>query len=286
MLGWLIVIGVLFILGIRIVRPTEVGVVERLGKYKRTSGQGFQWIIPIIDRLSKVDVTEIRVDVPPQEVITKDKLNATVDAVIYYRVRNAKKALYNVQDYHSSVVSLARTTLRAVVGKLNLSEANERRDHINEFVEREMSTQIEKEHDDKEGWGIDILRVEIQEITPPNDVQAAMNNVVKAENEKIAAIDLATATETKADGERRAEIKKAEGVRQGNILRAQGEAEAIRLVNDSANKYFKGNAVVLKKLEATERALMNNSKIVIPSKTELVNVIGDMAGVAPIKGRI
>ncbi len=286
MIGWIIVIVILFILGIRIVRPTEVGVVERLGKYKRTSSQGFQWIIPLIDRMSKVDVTEIRVDVPPQEVITKDKLNATVDAVIYYRVRNAKKALYNVQDYHSSVVSLARTTLRAVVGKLNLSEANERRDHINEFVEREMSTQIEKEHDDKEGWGIDILRVEIQEITPPNDVQAAMNNVVKAENEKIAAIDLATATETKADGERRAEIKKAEGVRQGNILRAQGEAEAIRLVNDAANKYFKGNAVILKKLEATERALMNNAKIVVPAKTELVNVIGDMAGVAPIKGRI
>lgn len=286
MIGWIIVAVIFFILGIRIIRPTEVGVVERLGKYKRTSNQGFQWIIPVIDRMSKVDVTEIRVDVPPQEVITKDKLNATVDAVIYYRVRNAKKALYNVQDYHSSVVSLARTTLRAVVGKLNLSEANERRDHINEFVEREMSAQIEKDHDDKEGWGIDILRVEIQEITPPNDVQAAMNNVVKAENEKIAAIDLATANETKADGERRAEIKKAEGVRQGNILRAQGEAEAIRLVNDAANKYFKGNAVILKKLEATERALMNNAKIVVPAKTELVNVIGDMAGVAPIKGRI
>ncbi|MCM2326125.1 MAG: paraslipin, partial [Candidatus Woesearchaeota archaeon] len=166
MLVWIVILGIFFVMGVKIVRPTEVGVIETLGKYGRTAGQGFHWVFPVLSRMHKVDVTEIRVDVPPQEVITKDKLNATVDAVIYYRVRNAKKALYNVQDYHGSVVSLARTTLRAVVGKLNLSEANERRDHINEFVEREMSTQIEKEHDEKEGWGIDILRVEIQEITP------------------------------------------------------------------------------------------------------------------------
>jgi len=280
---WIIIFVIFFVLGIRIVRPVEVGVVERLGKFKKVAGQGFHWIFPIIDRMSKVNVTEIRVDIPPQEVITKDKLNAHVDAVVYYRIRNAKKALYNVQDYHSSVVSLARTTLRAVVGKMNLSDANESRDSINLNVEREMSSQIEKPGHETEGWGIDILRVEIQEITPPRDVQAAMNNVVKAENEKIAAIDLATALETKADGERRAEIKKAEGVKQGRILKAEGEAEAIRLVNESANKYFKGNAQILKKLETVESSLKENAKIVVPSKTELVNVIGDLAGVAPIK---
>ncbi|MEK6916577.1 MAG: SPFH domain-containing protein [Nanoarchaeota archaeon] len=282
---WVIIALIIFVLGIRIIRPTEVGVVERLGKFKKIASQGFHWIIPVIDRMTKINVTEIRVDVPPQEVITKDKLNAHVDAVVYYRVRNAKKALYNVQDFHTSVVSLARTTLRAVVGKMNLSEANERRDTINHNVEKEMSHQIEKPGHDSEGWGIDILRVEIQQISPPNDVQQAMNNVVKAENEKIAAIDLATATETKADGERRAEIKKAEGVRQGYILKAEGEAQAIKLVNEAADKYFKGNAVILKKLEATERSLMNNAKIIVPAKTELVNVIGDMAGVAPIKNR-
>ncbi len=280
---WVIGGGVFFFVGIRIVRPTEVGVVERLGKYKKTAGQGFHWIIPILDRMHTVNVTEVRVDIPPQEVITKDKLNAHVDAVVYYRVRNARKALYNVNNFSNSVVSLARTTLRAVVGKMNLSDANERRDNINHYVEKEMSSQIERPDEEKEGWGIDILRVEIQEITPPADVQVAMNNVVKAENEKIAAIDLATATETKADGERRAEIKKAEGVRQGKILMAEGEAQAIKLVNEAASKYFKGNAQILKKLETVEKSLGRNAKIVVPSKTELVNVIGELAGVTPVK---
>ena len=280
---WIAVGVVLFFSGIRIIRPTENGVIERLGKYRKTATQGFHWIFPIINRMTRINVTEIRVDIPPQEVITKDKLNAHVDAVIYYRVRNAKKALYNVQNYHSSVVSLARTTLRAVIGKMTLGDANEKRDSINHYVEDEMSAQIEKPDQDNEGWGIDILRAEIQEITPPGDVQAAMNNVVKAENEKIAAVDLATATETKADGERRAEIKKAEGVRQGKILRAHGEAEAIKLVNEAANKYFKGNAQLLRKLEAVEKSLASNAKIVVPTKSELVNVIGELAGVAPIK---
>ena len=110
-----------------------------------------------------------------------------------------------------------------------------------------------------------------------------MNKVVKAENEKIAAIDYATATETAADGQKRAEIKKAEGIKQANILRAQGEAEAIRLVNDAANQYFIGNAQILRKLEAVEHSLQNNAKIVIPSDTELVNVIGELAGVMPLK---
>ena len=146
MIGLVIAFGffVFVMLGIRIVRPIEVGVVERLGRYKRTATQGFHWIFPIIDRMSMVEVTEVRVDIPPQEVITKDKLNAHVDAVVYFRIRNAKKALYNVQDYYGSVVSLARTTLRAVVGKMTLGDANEKRDSINHHVESEMSSQIEK----------------------------------------------------------------------------------------------------------------------------------------------
>lgn len=280
---WIAIGVIFFFAGVKIIRPTEVGIIERLGRYKKTAGQGFQWIIPILDSMIKVNVTEIRVDIPPQEIITRDKLNAHVDAVVYFRIRNAKKSLYNVQDYASSVVSLARTTLRAVIGKMTLSDANEKRDNINHYIEKEMSAQIERPKQEGEGWGIDILRVEIQEITPPNDVQAAMNNVVKAENEKIAAIDLATATETKADGERRAEIKKAEGVRQGKVLRARGEAEAIKLVNEAADKYFKGNAQLLKRLETVEHSLANNAKIVIPANTELVNVIGELSGVTPIK---
>ena len=110
-----------------------------------------------------------------------------------------------------------------------------------------------------------------------------MNKIVKAENEKIAAIDFATAAETTADGEKRASIKKAEGVRQAKILEAEGEAEAIRLVNDAANNYFVGNAQLLKRLDTVQSSLENNSKVVISGNTELVNVIGDLAGVVPLK---
>ncbi len=269
--------------GIRIVRPVEEGLIETLGKYSRTAKQGFQWIIPVVQRMVKVNITETRVDIPPQEVITKDKLNAQVDAVVYYRVRAVDKAVYNVNNYSRSVVSLARTTLRAVIGKMTLADANEKREEINQGVEKEMSAQIEKPDNLKEGWGIDILRVEIQEITPPKDVQLAMNEVVKAENDKISAVNFANATETRADGERRAQIKKAEGFKQGRILEAQGKADAIKLENEAAEKYFIGNAQMLKKLEVTNDSLKNNTKIVIPTGSELINVIGDLAGVVPVK---
>ena len=136
--------------GIRIVRPVEEGLIETLGKYSRTAKQGFQWIIPVVQRMVKVNITETRVDIPPQEVITKDKLNAQVDAVVYYRVRAVDKAVYNVNNYSRSVVSLARTTLRAVIGKMTLADANEKREEINQGVEKEMSAQIEKPDNLKE----------------------------------------------------------------------------------------------------------------------------------------
>jgi len=109
-----------------------------------------------------------------------------------------------------------------------------------------------------------------------------MNKVVKAENEKVSAVDYATATETVADGERRAQIKKAEGLKQSKILQAEGEAEAIRLVNEAAQKYFIGNAQILRRLEMVEKSLAQNAKVVVPSNAELVNVIGEMAGIAPL----
>jgi len=127
------------------------------------------------------------------------------------------------------------------------------------------------------------VRTELKEIDPPKDVQETMNKVVKAENEKIAAIDFATATETAADGQKRAEIKKAEGIRQAAILAAEGEAQAIKLVNEAANQYFVGNAQLLKKLQALEASLKDNAKIVVPLGSDLVNVIGEMAGMVPVK---
>ena len=259
-------------LGMKIIRPIEVGVVEFLGKYSKTATAGLNWINPLSHRMYKVNITERRVDIDPQSIITKDKLNAEVDGVVYYKVVDAQKAIYNVNNFEESVPSLAKTTLRAVIGKMTLTEANENRDLINSEVEKILELEVHK-------WGINVVRVELQRIEPPEDVQIAMNQVVKAENEKIAALDLAHAIETKADGERRAEIKKAEGIAAAIKLKAEADAEAIKIVNEAAEKYFVGNAQLLKKFETVSEALRDNSKIIVPADSDLVNVIGDLAGV-------
>ncbi|MCH8339089.1 MAG: SPFH/Band 7/PHB domain protein, partial [Chloroflexi bacterium] len=148
---------------------------------------------------------------------------------------------------------------------------------INDEVEKILDREISK-------WGINVVRVELQRIEPPPDVQDAMNQVVKAENEKIAALDLATAIETKADGERRAEIKKAEGIAAAIRLKADADGDAIKIVNEAAERYFVGNAQLLKRLETVSEALRNNTKIIVPADSDLVNVIGELAGTTiPIK---
>ncbi len=278
----IIIIGsfLVFIFGIKIVRPTHRGLVERFGKYVRFANPGFNWIIPIVENMYWVNVTEQMVDAEPQEIITNDNLNAKVDAQVYFKVKtdeqSVKNCQYNVGNYQWQIVNLARTTLRNIIGTMTLKSANSERGRINS----ELHEILIKETID---WGLEIVRTELKEIDPPKDVQETMNKVVKAENEKISAIDFATATETEADGQKRAEIKKAEGIKQARILQAQGEAEAIRLVNEAADKYFIGNAQLLRRLEMVEKSLANNAKVVVPANAELVNVIGELAGILPLK---
>ncbi|MGZ5454931.1 MAG: SPFH domain-containing protein, partial [Candidatus Aminicenantales bacterium] len=211
------VIAIIFLSGIRIVRPTHRGLIERLGKYNRFATPGFNWIIPVIETMRQINITEMMVDAAPQEIITNDNLNARVDAQVYFRVKedepSVKASQYNVNNFQWQIVNLARTTLRNIIGTLTLKSANSERGKINDELLRTLSTEAAR-------WGIDIVRTELKEIDPPKDVQETMNKVVKAENEKIAAVDFATARETVADGERRAEIKKADGVRQAKILEA------------------------------------------------------------------
>lgn len=270
----------IFLWGIRIIRPTQRGLIERLGKYNRFCNPGFHWVIPVIDSMVKVNITEQMIDAEPQEIITNDNLNARVDAQVYFKVKDSevdiKNSQYNVNDYQWQIVNLARTTLRNIIGTLTLKSANSERGKINSELHNTL-------RDETGSWGIEIVRTELKEIDPPKDVQETMNKVVKAENEKIAAIDYATAAETVADGQKRSKIKEAEGVRQSRILQAQGEAEAIQLVNEAANKYFVGNAQLLRKLQTVETSLKDNAKIVVPENSELVNVIGDLAGVLPLR---
>jgi len=266
---------IIFFAGIRIVRPTHRGVIERLGKYVSFAEPGFHWIFPIIYRMVRVNVTEQMVDAERQEIITNDNLNATVDAQVYFKVKsdenNVKNSQYSVNDYETQIVSLARTTLRNIIGEMTLKEANSRRDKINDALKQALAS--ETKH-----WGLEIVRTELKEIEPPSEVQDAMNQKVIAENGKLAAADFATAVETKADGERRAQIKQAEGRAKAVEVEAKAKADAIRIVNKATEETFKEKAQVLRKLEAVEKCLSDNTKIVLPSGEKLVNVIGDLAG--------
>jgi len=291
------IVAVVFLaLSIKIVRPTHRGVIERFGKYKRFAGPGLNFVIPFIERIMRVDITERMVDAEKQEIITKDRLNATVDAQVYFKVKpnedDVKASQYNVRDYRRQIVNLARTTLRNIIGNLSYDEANCDRKKINGKLEEVLRKEAAP-------WGIELVRTELKEIEPPKNVQESMNEVIKAENDKKAAVDLTTATETEADGVKRAAIKKAQGQREAEILEAEGTAKAIELkadakakaikaVNEAGNKYFIGNAKHLKALEVTQASFENNSKIIVPEGSSIVNLVGDMAGmkVVPIKDKI
>src|SRR3989304_995277 len=217
----LIPIVLIFLLGSRIVRPTQRALTERLGKYNRFANPGYHWIFPFIEHMHKVNITEMMIDAEPQEIITNDNLNARVDAQVYFKIKSdeesVKNSIYNVYNYMNQIVNLARTTLRNIIGTLTLKSANSERGKINTELHETL-------HKETKSWGIEIIRTELKQIDPPADVQETMNKVVKAENEKIAAIDSATAAETVADGVKRAKIKEAEGFKQSKILHAEGEA--------------------------------------------------------------
>ncbi len=248
-----------FVMGAKIVRPTERALIETLGRYSRFSLPGFHWIFPGIQKMFKVNVTEIMADIEPQEIITKNRMNAQVDLVIYYRVRadeeSVKKSQYNVNDFHSEIVMLAKTTARNVIGELIFEDVNSKRNELNKKL------QLILDHE-SDAWGVQVVRVELKEILPPHDVQETMNNVIKGENKKTAAIDFASAKEIEADGTRRALVKVAEGKKQAAILEAEGKAKSYELINKS----FIGNAQELKRYEITENSLVNNSKIILTDK--------------------
>jgi regulator of protease activity HflC (stomatin/prohibitin superfamily) len=178
-----------FFAGIRIIRPTNRALIERLGKYHHFAPPGFNWIIPFIDKMYKINITEKMVNAEPQEIITNDNLNASVDAQVYFKIKedeeSVKNSQYNVNSIEYQIVNLARTTLRNIIGTMTLKSANSERGKINKELH---GTLLEE----TANWGIEIVRTELKEIDPPKDVQETMNKIVKAENEKIAAIDYAT----------------------------------------------------------------------------------------------
>ncbi len=205
-----------------IVRPYEAAIVERLGRYQKTLYQGLHFVIPFLDRVIKVDLRERVVDVPPQEVITRDNVVVTVDGIIYYRVIKPEDVVYRVQNFQLAAVALAQTNLRNIIGELTLDETLTSREIIN----AKLRTVLDEATDP---WGVKVSRVEIKRIDPPKDVMDAMHKQMKAEREKRAMI-------LEAEGFRESQIKKAEGLRESQILEAEGKAKSIQLVAD-AEKY-------------------------------------------------
>ena len=207
------------IAGIRIVSPYQKGVVERLGRYQRISQPGLTLILPFLDSIQKVDMREQVVDVPPQEVITKDNVVVTVDAIVYFEATDPVKLVYNVADFYQAATKLAQTNLRNVIGEMELDSALTSREHINTKLREVLDDATDK-------WGVRVVRVEIKRIDPPADVTQAMHRQMKAEREKRASI-------LESEGARQSAILAAEGSRQAAILAAEGQAEAVRRVADA-----------------------------------------------------
>jgi len=210
---------------VRIVRPHQRGVIERLGKYKVTADPGLRFITPFIDRIRIVDMREQVIDVPPQEVITSDNVVVSVDAVVYYEPVDPQRLLYNVANFILAVTKLAQTNLRNLIGDLQLDQALTSRDSINTSLRATLD-------DATDTWGVRVKRVEIQRIDPPVDVMMAMHEQMKAERTRRATVTTAEgereAAITRAQGQRQAVILAAEGVRQQQILEAEGQAIAVR----------------------------------------------------------
>jgi regulator of protease activity HflC (stomatin/prohibitin superfamily) len=223
----LAIVGIAFLIGaVKIVRPYQRGLVERLGRYKTTKDPGFNLIVPFIETMQLVDMREQVVDVPPQEVITADNVVVSVDAVVYYEATDPQRLVYNVADFFTAITKLAQTNLRNLIGDLELDKALTSRDTIN--------TQLRNVLDDAtDKWGVRVVRVEIQRIDPPPEVVSAMHAQMRAERDRRATVTEARgyqeAAIARADGEKQASILAAEGRKAAAILDAEGQAQAIEL---------------------------------------------------------
>lgn len=282
----LIIALVTLLKSVTTVRQYEKGIVERFGKYKEILDPGLRFIVPFVDNIAqRVDMRETVIDIEPQEVITRDNVAVTVDAVIYYVVTDPKSVRYEVANFRFAISKLAQTNLRNLIGDMSLDETLTARDTINIALRTTLDEATDK-------WGVKVVRVEVQKIDPPGDIADAMSKQMKAEREKRATILSAEAYREKqileAEGDKQNAILTAEGDRESAILRAEGEAKAIEKVSRTAEEFFIGNAQSLKQLEVTQASLQDNTKIVVSDQSKLVNILDmlnetDKKRVVPIK---
>ncbi len=290
---WGVVLVVLFIFvanTVRIVQQYEKGLVETLGKYSRTVGAGVTVVIPIFQSLKKIDMREQVMDVAPQNVITKDNVTVTVDAIIYFQITDPVRVVYNVANFAMAALKLAQTNLRNVIGDMELDSTLTSREKINNQLRAVMDEATDK-------WGVKITRVEIQKIDPPRDITESMSKQMKAEREKRANIleaeGFRQSAILKAEGEKQAVILESEAKKQKSILEAEGQAEAIKRVAD-AQKYeidtvytaiHQGNPtndlLAIKYMETLGKVADGKaSKIFLPLETS--GVTASLAGIAEL----
>ena len=270
---------------INVVPQQHAWVVERLGKYHATLGPGLNIVIPFVDRIAyKHSLKEIPLDVPPQVCITRDNTQLQVDGILYFQITDAMRASYGSSNYIAAITQLAQTTLRSVIGKMELDKTFEERDHINTAI-------VNAIDESAANWGVKVLRYEIKDLTPPKEILHAMQAQITAEREKRALIAASEGRKQEqiniASGEREASIARSEGEKQASINRAQGQAtaivalaeanaEALRQVGAAIREPGGSDAVNLKVAEQYVSAFAHlaktNNSIIIPAN------LGDISG--------
>lgn len=283
MIGVFVVVALVVLIvaarAIKIVRPWQKGLIERLGKYQRTADSGLTLILPFLERMIKVDMREQVVDVPPQGVITKDNVVVEVDAVVYYEVTDPVKVTYNVASFYLAATKLAQTNLRNLIGDLALDESLTSREIINTKLREILDDATDK-------WGTKVTRVELQRIEPPQDVTDAMHRQMKAERERRAMILEAEGHKQsailKAEGEAAAIQKVADAERYQKLTVAQGEAEAITTVYGAIHRGEPTNDLIaIKYLEALAKIADGQAtKVFLPLESS--GILGSVAGIAEL----
>ena len=282
---------------IKIVRQSEVYIIERLGKFHKVAGAGLTIIVPFIDRVrSVVSLKQQTMDVPPQGVITSDNVTITIDTVVFYKITDPAKAVYEIQSLKKGIEYLAITTIRDIVGKMELDETFSSRDQINDKLRAVLDEATDP-------WGCKIDRVEIKDITPPADIRDAMEKQMNAERNKRALVLQAEGERqsaiTLAEGRKQAAILDAEAERDARIKRAAGEAEAIKQVADAKAKEVElvynaiknaapdDRLVQLKSLEALEKVAEGEAnKVFIPFEaTKALSSLGAIKEVLKDDGK-
>lgn len=288
----IIVIAIAFLIwlivsNIRIVPQARAYVVERLGAYKSTWQVGLHFKVPVIDKISKkVSLKEMVIDFPPQPVITKDNVTMEIDTVVYFQITDPKLYTYGVEHPMDAIENLTATTLRNIIGELELDESLTSREHINTKIRLVLDEATDP-------WGIKINRVEVKNITPPRDIQVAMEKQMRAERERREAILIAEGEKKSAvliaEGQKEAAILQAEAKKQTAIKEAEGQSEAILMINKATADGLAmikaagaDDAVIkLKSLETFAKAANGKAtKIIIPSE------IQGIAGLATTVGEL